>query len=366
MRSHQLSQLGRAALLSLTSAAFAFGAQAQSSNPGAARSADSYDARPSASASADAYRPVRADDVIGMKVRNSRGERLGEIGDLVVNMSTGDVRYAILRFDPGIFSAERLFAVPTDELKLSADGRHVLYQMNREQLERTSINPSDWNSRFFNDPERTARLDRASGIVQPSDGSKARRASDLIGQNVQNRAGENVGEIQDLVVNMQNQKVHYAVLQFDPGWTTTEKQVVVPLRSFEVAQGRDNLVLNVDQSMARSMQDVSNNSANISNPVWVFDVNRYLVTFAPTSADGGGSSSAMGASGGQSAQGQGSQQMAQGEREQGFRWIQGQGTQRDTGAGADSIQSAQEMQKLQPGSGCRRGPAPCGGRSRCP
>jgi hypothetical protein len=35
-------------------------------------------------------------------------------------MDTGQVRYAMLEFDPGIFEGERLFAVPTTKLQLGA------------------------------------------------------------------------------------------------------------------------------------------------------------------------------------------------------------------------------------------------------
>jgi PRC-barrel domain len=48
-------------------------------------------------------------------VRNPAGKALGEINDLIVDMNTGEVRYAILEFDPGVFTPEKLFAVGNPE-----------------------------------------------------------------------------------------------------------------------------------------------------------------------------------------------------------------------------------------------------------
>ena len=63
---------------------------------------------------ATGYRPVRASSLIGKNVRSAEDKSLGEVRDLIVNMDTGDVRYAILEFDPGIFKSERLFAGPAE------------------------------------------------------------------------------------------------------------------------------------------------------------------------------------------------------------------------------------------------------------
>lgn len=56
-----------------------------------------------------------------MEVQNPQGQDLGKISDMVVNMNTGDVRYAVLEFDPGIFKGEKLFAVPTKQLRMAPD-----------------------------------------------------------------------------------------------------------------------------------------------------------------------------------------------------------------------------------------------------
>jgi hypothetical protein len=43
------------------------------------------------------------------------------------------------------------------------------------------------------------------------------------------RSGQDIGEMEVLVVNMATQKVHYAVLAFDPIRSTPEKHYAFPL-----------------------------------------------------------------------------------------------------------------------------------------
>ena len=114
-----------------------------------------------------AYRGLRASAIIGKEVRNPQGINIGKINELIVDMNTGDVRYAILEFDPGVFQGERLFAVPTNQLRMAADREELVYNMTRGRLERTAVNRADWK-RTWRDPNYLADLDKTWGVVQPS------------------------------------------------------------------------------------------------------------------------------------------------------------------------------------------------------
>ncbi len=240
-----------------------------------------------------AYRGLRASEMIGMSVRNDKGDNIGQISDMIVDMSTGDVRYAILRFDPGILSAEKLFAVPTTELRIAADRNDVIYKMSERKLERASIDRTDWDT-GWRDPKYLANLDKVWGVTQPTRGAHAHRASDLIGKDVNSRDGNKIGEIEELVVNMAAQKVHYAVLEFDPSWASPEQNFAFPLRSFTLTAGGDELVLDVDKQKVQAMKSFTDDRyANLNDRVWVADIDRYFVTVLPVAAAAGQSPTAL-------------------------------------------------------------------------
>lgn len=245
---------------------------------------DQPTAQPRTGASAaekQSYQGLRATQMIGKHVRNSQGQTLGEIDDLIIDMNTGKLRYAILRFDPGIFSGERLFAVPPSELRMSRNKDEVLYNMARERLEKAGVEKKRWPG-VLRERNYLAGLDRTYGVVQPSSDRRAFSARELIGKDVNDRTGDEIGEIRELVINLNEQTVHYAVLNFDPSWTAPEKLFAFPLRAFGFTDDKDELVLNVDRTTLRAMRSFDHQLwSAMSDVSFVSDMDRHLVTINP-------------------------------------------------------------------------------------
>jgi sporulation protein YlmC with PRC-barrel domain len=69
-----------------------------------------------------------ADTLIGNDVYNSKNEDLGEIKEIMLDMETGKVSYAVLAFGGMLGMGEKLFAVPWEALTL--DTRHKRFTLN--------------------------------------------------------------------------------------------------------------------------------------------------------------------------------------------------------------------------------------------
>lgn len=270
------------AALPLLAAALALPVAAQTGTPrtdapAAQATTTTPAATPADSTATQGYRALRASELIGTGVYNGAGEQIGELSDLVVNMNTGDLRYAVMTFDPGILSAERLFAVPPDRLRFSADGRRVVYDVDKTQLERASMARTRWTAPFLVDDERVAALDRAWSLRQPGAGTTAHRVSELLGKDVEARNGDDVGEIEELVVDLNARKVHYAVLAFDPGWLTAETRYVFALSDFQLPRDPDELMLDVSRETMRNMRGFDDDRLDdLDDPNWVSEVRRNL------------------------------------------------------------------------------------------
>ena len=198
---------------------------------------------------------IRASEMIGKTVSGADGNTVGEIRDLVINMKSGDVRYAMLEFDPGFFKSEKVFAVPLRDLTLAGDGNGLRYaSVKREQLEKTAVSKADWQKALDN-RRYVDGLDRNFGFSPPTGEARSIRATKLLGKDVDNRRGDGIGEIQDLVVDLDTGKVGYAVLAFDPSWFSRDKLYAFRLSSFVLASGRNDLVLDVDERRLRAMKN---------------------------------------------------------------------------------------------------------------
>lgn len=197
---------------------------------------------------------MRASKLIGMKVNGAQGKDVGEIKDLIVNVNTGDVRYALLEFDPGFFKSEKLFAVPVKELKKDGDKDALRYlDASRQKMERAGVDKADWKKAVDN-RRYVEGLDQNYGYKPVAGTSRSFRASELIGKDVNSRAGKDIGDIKELVVDLNSSKISYAVLAFDPSWTAGEKLYAFPLTAFKMNKDKDDLMLDVDQSMIASMK----------------------------------------------------------------------------------------------------------------
>jgi sporulation protein YlmC with PRC-barrel domain len=80
----------------------------------------------------------RAKDLMGMAVRNPADESLGKIEDVVIDLDTGHIRYAVLSFGGFLGVSDKYFAVPWKALHIVADkngkGHHVQLSVDKERL----------------------------------------------------------------------------------------------------------------------------------------------------------------------------------------------------------------------------------------
>ena len=74
---------------------------------------------------------LKASDLIGKKVQNIDGKKLGDIKDLVINPEDGDVQYAVLDFGGFLGVGDKYFAVPWETLRFTEDQKAVVLDVSK-------------------------------------------------------------------------------------------------------------------------------------------------------------------------------------------------------------------------------------------
>jgi sporulation protein YlmC with PRC-barrel domain len=77
---------------------------------------------------------LAADSIQGDNVVNSRGDKLGEITDLMIDVPSGRVAYAVLSSGGFLGIGDKLFAIPWSALTLDADNKQFLLDIDEERL----------------------------------------------------------------------------------------------------------------------------------------------------------------------------------------------------------------------------------------
>jgi sporulation protein YlmC with PRC-barrel domain len=246
--------LPRTAAVLATALALAAPAQAQQSASQGPQARPDAPSQRVSSPSQVAQRALRVSRVLGSEVRNLQGQEIGRIEDMVVNTDTGAVRYAILRFDPGWFQFDRVYAVPIDRLRVRSGGEQILLDVPRERLEMSGIERSGWSRDYFDDRQRIARLDSQWGLGNAAGTERLARASNLLGRSVRATAtGEQVGHVEELVVDTVAHQAPYAVVSLDRGWFGAEKKIAVRIAALHRARDGNGLLLEVDRGRAAAM-----------------------------------------------------------------------------------------------------------------
>ncbi len=78
---------------------------------------------------------LSAGTLAGDKVKNLEGEELGKVEDLMIDLKSGRVAYAVISFGGGFLHTSKLFAIPWASLALDQGDKKFILNVPREKLE---------------------------------------------------------------------------------------------------------------------------------------------------------------------------------------------------------------------------------------
>lgn len=84
-------------------------------------------------------------------------------------------------------------------------------------------------------------------------------STSLVGTSIYNSAGDQVGEIQNLVVNLQSGQISYAVVSFDDVTGIGKDLYTVPWQSVSISKNGDSYRANVDKSASGKISRINEN-----------------------------------------------------------------------------------------------------------
>jgi sporulation protein YlmC with PRC-barrel domain len=79
-------------------------------------------------------RVMSAGSLSGDSVRNPAGEDLGKVKELMIDVQSGRVAYAVLSFGGILGAGDKLFAIPWDVLTLDEDEKQFILDVDKATL----------------------------------------------------------------------------------------------------------------------------------------------------------------------------------------------------------------------------------------
>jgi sporulation protein YlmC with PRC-barrel domain len=83
--------------------------------------------------------------VVGMKVQDTDGKKLGDIKDLVIDPMDGSIGYAVLDFGGFLGIGDKYFAVPWEALQWTADRKAIVLDVSKKDLKQApGFDKNNW------------------------------------------------------------------------------------------------------------------------------------------------------------------------------------------------------------------------------
>lgn len=144
-----------------------------------------------------------ADTLLGEKVVNEYGIELGDIKEIMLDMQTGQVAYAVLAFGGFMGMGEKLFAVPWQALHLDTANKRFLLNVDKDRLKTApGFNKDAWpdmadmqwansiHAFYGTDPNRPGAPTRAPGGVTPAGADLAADSGNSLDPRAGNQGGD--------------------------------------------------------------------------------------------------------------------------------------------------------------------------------
>lgn len=191
---------------------------------------------------------VKVTGMIGKAVRNDSNQDLGRIKDIVLSADGKRVSYAVLSY--GMFG-EKYFAVPVSALTHSADGKYLILNVDKSQLDKSSgFDKKNWpdtadTSLFGQAPAGTmtgganvraairaeVRTNRPAAAPEKEPAMLSmdmRRCSSLLGKPIDDSNGHQLGTLNDIRYDRNSTAVAYGIVTYGNILTGGAKYVATP------------------------------------------------------------------------------------------------------------------------------------------
>lgn len=245
-------------------------------------------------------RVIRVTKLLDANVRNTKGEKIGEIEDLVIDREEGVVAYAVLSFGGFLGIGEKYFAIPFQSVKRNEDEKFVILDASKEQLEKapnftgdawpdfdrkygTTVHDYYKTKPYWNDD--AAKVDPARIDKDALDKDKLRargmvRASKMVGMDVRDPSDKNLGDVEDVVVDDGSGRVAYVVLSFGGFLGMGDKLFAIPWHALRPDfKDADRVVLDVPKEKLQSAPGFDKkNWPNMADRKWGEEVHKYYGT----------------------------------------------------------------------------------------
>jgi len=227
----------------------------------------------------------RANKLIGKTVYSSDNQKVGKLDNLVVDLESGRILYAVIgtgtfgigghdyALAPGVFSNAE-----GDNLHMSIDKAKLLaapeFSSNTDKPEQLA--QASFVSRVYQYFGQSAWWQGGSSAADIGSFHNVHKAKDVVGMKVKNVANEDIGKVDNLMVNLPTGRVAYVILNPDNSLNLGSNYYALPPNAFTWNSDQKFLVSDVNKEKLAAAPHFSKDQwQTLSDPMFGAKVYQY-------------------------------------------------------------------------------------------
>jgi sporulation protein YlmC with PRC-barrel domain len=270
---------------------------------------------------------VRASELLGYGVQNAAGDDLGSINDAMISLQDGCIRYMILSFGGILGLGDNLYLIPWRAVTIDPIGERLIFNVEPDVLNDAPIfdvnnlpdfTSPDWDTEIHTywDPIEVLSTDTTSsaadtttttGTTSPCidamtatgaatgtgateavtdtttsdegiavETPQVMRLSELLSLDVTNSQGEDLGAIEDIMLDWRQDRIVYMILSFGGFLGLGEKWFVIPLEQVTLDPIEQRLIFDVEPERLETAPGYDANTLpDTTDPNWDEEIRNF-------------------------------------------------------------------------------------------
>ncbi|MCC4766438.1 PRC-barrel domain containing protein [Methanosarcina sp. DH1] len=226
----------------------------------------------------------------GGKVVNRAGEDLGKIEELMIDLQSGRIAYVVLSFSEFMDLGDKFFAIPWQTLTPRLQEHAFLLGTTKEILEKaggfekgnwplareelagtyTSYGYQPyWQVQTGMPEEAKSEMATRMGTMASRDNPDFLSASTIKGDKVVNRAGEHLGKIEELMIDLEDGRIAYAALSFGGFLGLGSKLFAIPWQALQMKLHDHAILLDIPRDVLEKAEGFDKDHWPVTNREWL-------------------------------------------------------------------------------------------------
>jgi len=220
--------------------------------------------------------PARS--LIGREIHGSQNDKLGKLDDLVVDLESGHVLYAVATVDG------KHIALPPEIFSQSGENKPLIVQVDKQKLAGApQITPDIQNNpaslEFANQVyQYFSQTPWWGGAGQPTGQTfgNVHRATELTGMMVKTSANENLGKLDNVIIDLAGGRIPFVILSTGGSFGANQFLYPVPPNAFTAGTDQKTLTTGLDREKLQGAPRIQNNNLRqLSDPAFAASVYQY-------------------------------------------------------------------------------------------